>query len=55
MDNTNDKTTAYSNKIYGTKQGEEIWIKVSIGDTEVDITNVDPKSSRIRCISFADI
>ena len=44
MDNTNDKTTAYSNKIYGTKQGEEIWIKVSIGDTDVDITNVDPKS-----------
>ena len=44
MDNTNDKTTTYSNKIYGTKQGEEIWIKVSIGDTDVDITNVDPKS-----------
>ena len=44
MDNTNDKTTAYSNNLYATKQGEEIWIKVSIGDTDVDITNVDPKS-----------
>ena len=35
---------AYSKNVYATEQGKKIWVQVVINDTDVDITNVDPKS-----------